>query len=64
MSLYHRVVTMNIEAGEVLECSAHSGGIRGEGMVEFARWRDLKWALDHFHDTKLCGRNLKLSEIE
>ena len=54
---------MNIEAGEVLECSAHSGGIRGEGMVEFARWRDLKWALDHFHDTKLCGRNLKLSEI-
>ena len=53
----------DIEAGEVLECSAHPGGLRGEGFVEFARWRDLKWALEHFHDTKLCGRNLKLSEI-
>merc|ERR1712048_1090085 len=49
------------QAGEILYCQAHDN-VKGVGIVQFARWLDLKWALDHFHDTKLSGRNLKLSE--
>ena len=50
------------QAGEILHCQAHEN-VKGVGIVQFARWQDLKWALEHFHDTKLSGRNLKLSEI-
>ena len=50
------------QAGEIVECVAHAS-VKGEGVVEFAKWKDLKWALENFHDTKLCGRNLRLSEI-
>ena len=50
------------QAGEIIHCVAHNK-VKGEGLVEFSKWKDLQWALEHFHDTKLSGRNLKISEI-
>ena len=50
------------QAGDITECEVHSS-VRGEGVVQFARYQDMRWALEQFHDSKLSGRNIKLTEI-
>eukprot|EP00092_Neocalanus_flemingeri_P017069 GFUD01018460.1.p1 GENE.GFUD01018460.1~~GFUD01018460.1.p1 ORF type:complete len:270 (-),score=88.59 GFUD01018460.1:268-1038(-) len=50
------------QAGAVLYCKAHHEK-KGEGMVEFCRREDMKWAMDRLGDTKLDGRRIKLTEM-
>jgi len=42
-------------AGELLYCEVHQE-VRGEGVVQFSRWRDLLWALKHLHLTKISEK--------
>ena len=51
-----------MKAGDILACQAHIK-TKGYGEVEFRSWRNLTWALDHLDDTKLCGRNIQLTEV-
>ena len=51
------------EAGEVLTCEAHKER-KGEGVVEYSRWKDLAWALKNLHHTKISGRTISLTEMK
>ena len=51
------------KAGEVVWCEAHKER-KGEGEVEYGRWRDMAWALRHLHLTKISGRTIQLTEIK
>ena len=51
------------EAGEVVMCEAHKER-KGEGVVEYSRWRDLAWALKNLHLTKISGRTISLTEMK
>ena len=51
------------EAGEVVMCEAHKER-KGEGVVEYSRWRYLAWALKNLHLTKISGRTIALTEIK
>ena len=51
------------EAGEVVMCEAHQER-KGEGVVEYSRWRDMSWALKHLHLTKISGRTISLTEMK
>ena len=50
-------------AGEVVMCSAHQEK-KGEGLVEYSRWREMAWALHNLHLTKISGRTIQLTEIK
>ena len=49
------------QAGEVSYADAHKNR-RGEGVVEFANYDDMKNALEKLDDTELNGKKIKLSE--
>ena len=51
------------EAGEVVMCEAHNER-KGEGVVEYSRWRHLVWALKNLHLTKISGRTISLTEMK
>ena len=50
-------------AGKVVHCEVHHE-VKGEGVVEFSRWRSLVWALKNLHLTKISGRTIRLTEIK
>lgn len=51
------------EAGELAVCEAHKER-KGEGLVEYYRWRDMAWALQYLQHIKISGRTIQLTEIK